>query len=162
MNEMKKILSVLIIAGLIISCGSNKNIMKAELVPGPKALIYKTRADYYDKVPIGLSADKKQVVSYPDPSDLRTGETWLMPTKLTKGYLLDNKGIGVNVAFLKYSYAEYAALTELPEPQELMQAIIDPDPITELWDCGMRSEFNNIRDLKQIIRDNFTGCKKLK
>ena len=146
----------------MVSCGSNKRVLVSDLVPGPKALIYKTRANYFDKVPISLSDDKTAVTSYPDPSDLKIGDKLLLPSHLTKGYLLDNRGISPNVAFLKYSYEEYAALTRPPDAKELMQSILDPDPIIELWDCGQRSDFTQLKELKQIIRKKFQNCKKLK
>ncbi|MBK7113740.1 MAG: hypothetical protein IPH60_15015 [Flavobacteriales bacterium] len=35
-----------------------------------------------------------------------------VPTVLGNGYLLDNRGVGLNTVFLKWSYAEYASLNK--------------------------------------------------
>jgi len=144
------------------SCGSQITSMNQEQVPGPKALIYKTKADYFDKVPIALSADKTQVVSFPDPGDLKRGDKLMLPDRLIRSYLLDNKGIGPNTAFLKYTYSEYAALKQVPDPNQLMELILDDDPMIEIWECGMLSDFENTKELKQIIRSKFKDCTKLK
>lgn len=99
-------------------------------------LIYKTKADYSQNVPVLLSADKKHIVSYPAPSDLKHADGYATPIPLANGYLLDRRGISPNVAFLKYTYREYAALPAAPSPATLFDSIIDTDPLVELWNCG--------------------------
>ncbi len=103
---------------------------------GPPALVYKTKTDYFNLVPIILSDDKSSIVSYPHPSDLKSGDNYLTPTVLKNGYLLDNRGIGKNVAFIKLTYQEYGNLKEQPSLDELYALIIDKDPLTELCNCG--------------------------
>jgi hypothetical protein len=113
-------------------------------IPGPRALVYKTKADYSNLVPVILSEDKTQIVSYPHPGDVRVGEKFLTPTRLNRDYFLDNRGIGPDVAFLKLTYEEYAALKSVPELSELYKLIVDIDPLTELCDCGSKSAFSDI------------------
>ena len=112
-------------------------------VPGPRCIVYKTKADYTQMVPVMLSADKSMVVSYPDVKDIYNNGQLAYPTQLSDGYLLDNRGIGTEVAFLKMTYEEYSRLTVTPHPGELMEMIRDKDPLTEMYDCGSRSQYQD-------------------
>ncbi|MDO7847182.1 hypothetical protein Q5H92_12490 [Hymenobacter sp. M29] len=127
------------------------------------ALLYKTRADYHDRVPVLLSADGRSIVSYPAPSDV-SGHL-PQPTALADGYWLDNRGIGPHVAFLKLTYADYAQLTAAPTLAELETLILDRDPLTALCDCGPRTAYANpATDLNALIVAGRlpTRCKVLK
>jgi hypothetical protein len=115
----------------------------ASAKPGPPALIYKTRADYDNRVPVILNESKTTIVSYPHPSDLKNDKGYLTPLRLKKGYLLDRKGINGNVAFLSMTYETYAALKEPPSMQDLEGMIIDRDPLTELCNCGNLSSYTH-------------------
>lgn len=157
-----KTFSTILLIMIALACGSTKNTVLMESTPGPHALVYKTKADYFDKVPILLSEDKKQIISYPSPSDLRQGEQMALPSKLIRGYLLDNRGIGKNVAFLTLTYSEYAKLKEAPSIAELEAAILDDDPLKELWDCGRKTNFSELSDFKKLIRSGFAGYQKIK
>lgn len=128
----------------------------------PKALIYKTRADYFDRVPVLMDAERNRIVSYPDPVDLYQGHSPSLPTRLKNGYLLDNRGIGSRVAFLTYTYAQYGALTKAPPLNQLMDSLLDRHPLTELWDCGSRLLFKKeTEELNSLIDQGFPNCKKL-
>lgn len=109
-------------------------------------IIYKTVKDYRNNVPVILSDDKTQIISYPHPTDLFFGENLALPAQLHNGYLLDNRGIHKNVAFLKFTYGEYSKLKDVPALQELQRNIIDKDPLTELWDCGKKTNFTDIQE----------------
>jgi hypothetical protein len=123
-------------------------------VTGPSVMVYKTRADLADKVPVTLSTDGSSVASYPDPKDLRGASGPPLPTALHKGYLLDNRGINGQVAFLKMTYTEYAALKEAPSAQDLLGMIIDRDPLVELCNCGDKKAFTNeVEQLDRLIDD---------
>ena len=131
--------------------------MTEKTAAGPPTLVYKTRADYQNLVPVLLSDDKSQIVSYPQPSDVKTDNGFQTPTALHNGYLLDNRGIGPNVAFLKLTYEEYSNLSSLPTLPELYAAIRDKNPLTELCNCGNRlafkdaeKEINALIDQKQL------------
>lgn len=121
-------------------------------VTGPHVLVYKTRTDLNDKVPIILSADGSTVVSYPAPTDIKGTNGPALPSPLHDGYLLDNRGIGENVAFISMSYSEYAALPKAPSPDALLAMVIDKAPLTELCDCGTVNAFHDVTSqLDQLI-----------
>ncbi len=143
-----------------------KSIEKTSIESGttalPSCLVYKTRGDYADKVPVLLNAEKTAIISYPAPSDLGPEGKTSSPVVLEQGYLLDKRGITVNVAFLEYTYEQYANLKKVPGKEELFKKIIDKSPLTELWDCGVRSPENcDVERLNKLIRENFPGCKAL-
>jgi hypothetical protein len=122
-------------------------------VPGPKCVVYKTKSDYLRNVPVALSSDKKSIVSFPDVKDVFTNGELAYPSPLESGYLLDNRGIGPDVAFLSYSYEEYSKLPETPSASVLMQHILDPDPLTEMYDCGLRGNFEDpVSELNSLIK----------
>lgn len=150
---------------LFISCNlTSKKIVDDTIVineenlnmtyAGPSTIIYKTHKNYFKNVPITLNESKTEIVSYPSPQDIFYNGELGYPTKLKKGYLLDNRGIGRNAVFLKYSYEEYSKLKEAPSLDDLMKGIIDKEPFTEIWDCGSRYNFKDIEiELNEIIRN---------
>lgn len=163
------IFSLLILNGCgIAKKAENPEVLKVEdpvlnygVHASAKALVYKTRGDYYNRVPVLLNAEKNRIISYPDPIDLYRGSTPTLPTRLKNGYLLDNRGIGANVAFLTYTYETYGALKKLPELNQLMDSLLDRNPLTELWDCGSRSLFKKeVEELNALIDNGFPNCKK--
>ncbi|MCC8112593.1 MAG: hypothetical protein LIP03_01115 [Bacteroidales bacterium] len=95
----------------------------------PKAVIYKTNGDYNDNVPITLSADGKSVVSFPAPTDLRENST---PLPVGNGWLLDRRGgIGINTAFLTYTYSQYRDLAQAPSVTQLLDSVIPGARVVE-------------------------------
>ncbi len=100
-------------------------------------MIYKTRGEYSVFVPVGLSPGSAKISNQPGIQDVvyvDSGE-FKTPTPLHQGYLLDNQGVALDTAFTDMTYAEYAALSELPQPENLFKRIVDTDPITELYEC---------------------------
>src|ERR1035437_2915807 len=83
----------------------------------PEVLVYKTKGNYKNLVPVLLSPDRKRVVSYPGPGDLKTGDEYAVPVLLHNGYLLDRRGVGWHTAFIKLTYEEYSKLTTVPPPE---------------------------------------------
>ena len=149
---MKKII-YLIIAVFMFGCKSQSSVKHTNTAPQfvavlPHVFIYKTKHDYKNNVPVLLSEDKTQIVSYPHPTDLIIGGNLALPLQLQNGYLLDNRGINKNVAFLKYTYQEYSNFKSAPKLEELYKNIIDKDPLTELYDCGKKASFVDLK--KQI------------
>ncbi|MBN1339497.1 MAG: hypothetical protein JXA03_09245 [Bacteroidales bacterium] len=132
--------------------------------PGPPVIIYKTKNNYYDKVPVILSEDKESIASYPDIRDVYRNGQYSYPTRLNDGFLLDNRGIDRNVAFLKLTYGEYSKLEKTPSGSELMEMILDPDPLTEMYHCGSRSKYKDVEgDLNgRIDAGDFTGFEKVR
>lgn len=104
-------------------------------ITGSAVIVYKTRNNYNDLVPVGLSDDKTKIVSYPDPKDVQSQPK---PTALDNGYLLDHRGIGKNVAFLKITYEAYAQLPQAPPMDSLQKWILDKNPLLEIYACGQR------------------------
>ncbi len=107
----------------------------------PKALpyhiIYKTRKNYFNNVPVILSSDKKRITSYPDPGQLKNSGFGFHPFKLNEGYLENIHGLlNEHVAFLSISLDDYVNLKELPNDSTLMSWIIDKDPLTYMCKCG--------------------------
>jgi len=125
-------------------------------------IIYKTSADYNNKVTITLNEEGDQVKSFPAPSDLFTNGILAVPVKLKKGYLLDQRGIHPNSAFTSFTYEEYRNLDTAPSPTELLNSVIDSDPFLEMYDCGKWSEFrDSLKKINRIITQDFKGCKDL-
>ena len=170
---MKIIIPILIIFSL--GCNTNSKVVQSasdksdEFVPdfaaGVPVMVYKTKADYNKLVPVILSDDKTTIVSYPHPNDIRSGNSFQFPDPLHDGYLLDNRGIGKNVAFLKLSYEEYANLESVPDLKQLFELIIDKDPLTELCNCGLKTAFTDEQaQLNELIDANKMrkSCKVIK
>lgn len=170
-------ISIIMISTLIFSCKPSSTINKKKKVEiekqkemeqgakaGPPVIIYKTNADYYDKVPVTLSEDKSDIVSFPGIKDVFYKGKLAYPTRLNKGYLLDNRGIDKNTAFLNITYEEYSKLEKTPSKDELYKMVLDKDPITEMYYCGSKYDYKDIvTELNDIIdEDMLTAMKKLK
>ncbi len=123
---------------------------------GPKVIIYKTKADYYHNVPVTLSEDKSEIVSYPGIKDIFYKGELAYPTKLNDNFLLDNRGIDKNVAFLKYTYEQYSKLDKTPTIDELFANILDNDPITEMYYCGSKFDYKDLVNQLNVAIDNNT------
>lgn len=153
-------------------CGSRKStpppavatpepkIQKAEVISNavPHAIVYKTKKDYSQNVPVILSDDKTRIVSYPSIRDIYYKGELAYPTKLSDGFWLDNRGINLNVAFTKYTYEEYSTFEKTPSIEALFDNIIDINPLVTIVDCGNKYKYeDNIEALNQLIKDNFPG-----
>jgi hypothetical protein len=126
----------------------------------PPIIVYKTRQNYDKNVAVMLSDDKKSIVSYPHPSDVSVNS---YPTPLKNGYLLDNRGIGKNTAFISLTYEEYAALEKVPSIAELYNLIIDKDPLLRMYSCGNRIyESDLVTVLNQWIDKKCKNCERIK
>lgn len=171
---MKNVTLFSLIVLVMFGCKSQKNngSSKDRLIPVetqfvnalPHIVIYKTVKDYSHNLPVLLSDDKTQIISYPHPTDLFIGENLALPAKLHNGYLLDNRGIGKNVAFLRFTYEEYSKLQVVPSLKELYENIIDQNPLIELWDCGTKANFTNLeKQLNEWIDKNLLveKCKRI-
>ena len=133
-------------------------------VASPPCLIYKTREDYSQNIPVILSEDKSAILSYPDVKDIYYKGILAYPTLLYDGFLLDNRGISLNVAFLSLTYKEFSEMTKTPSSSELMKLIIDKDPLKELYQCGKRSQYSDLeKELNDlIVSRKINSCKRLK
>jgi len=143
---------------------SNDSVKRTMGISSPPCIIYRTRKDYSSNVPVILSPGKSKIVSYPDKKDIYYNGTFAIPTPLAEGFLLDNRGIGVQVAFLSYTYEQYSRLAVTPPTTDLMSLILDKDPLTEMYQCGQRGQYTNIvQELNDLINSGkLCTCKKLK
>lgn len=151
---------------ILFSCKGNKELTKkTEIIQTPivsnendraHLIVYKTKANYDNYIPIILSENKTEIISYPAPSDvISAANKFLKPTLLNNGYLLDNKGINRNVAFVKITYEEYAKLQNVPTLKDLYSLIVDKDPLIEIYDCGIRTELvDDIIKINNLIDSN--------
>jgi hypothetical protein len=121
---------------------------------GPPTIVYKTKADYHNKIPVLLNDDKTKIVSYPGVKDIYSDGKPALPSRLQDGYLLDNRGIGKNVAFLNITYEEYGRRSEAPSLMEMMNLIVDKNPLKEMYDCGNRYQYKDVvMEMNQIIEN---------
>lgn len=133
-------------------------------------MIYRTKADYTQLVPITLDDDHNSITNYPDPVDVGP---YSVPLQLNSGYLFDRRGIGANTAYTSYTYEAFHALSHVPSTAEFESHIVERYPLVELWDCTQRyyqlessmsgsgSEDRQIEILNAIIADGFKGCSQL-
>lgn len=140
----------------------NPLVTTSSSVSEPLAIVYKTTKDYSNLVPVIMNVERTKIVSYPDPIDLKSDGKLSIPTPLSQGYLLDNRGINENVVFLSYTYEAYSRLTKVPTMSELMLSIVDKYPLSALIYCGPHSEYqNDTNKLNTLIDNGFIGCKKM-
>jgi hypothetical protein len=118
------------------------------------AIIYRTRADYSQYVPITLSDDGSTVASYPAPGDIYYRGVLSKPTVLADGYLLDNRGVNPHTVFIKMTYEEYSSRPQAPTLVELYKMIIDKAPFTEIYDLGPRNLYaeDEVNSINAIIQ----------
>jgi hypothetical protein len=137
---------------------------EAKVKAGPPVIIYKTKSDYNNLVPVTLNPEKSEIASFPGVKDIFLKGELATPTILSNGYLLDNRGIDENVAFLDITYEDYSQLEKTPDKEELFQKILDSDPLTEMYRCGTRFDYKNlVEELNRKIENNELGsCEKLK
>jgi len=110
---------------------------------GPQVVVYKTKKNYNNYVPVVLSDDKKSIVIYPAPQDVFFNGKLAYPTKLAKGYLLDNRGLNIHSAFLDITYKKYSKMKEI-DPAMLMKHIKSSNPFLFIYQCGYRKSYKDI------------------
>jgi hypothetical protein len=147
---------LLLTAIAVLLCSFKPQNMMAPVI------VYKMRNDYSNKVPVTLSADKKKVASYPAPTDVYYNGKLALPTVLANGYYLDNRGIGANTAFTKYTYEEYSKLSAAPSLDDLYHSIIDKDPFTVIYVVDKTTGRDIDKINEAIKKKDFSGWKVLK
>lgn len=153
---------------LLVGCLSSKTTVPMvenqsnQMVRSPKAIVYKTVRDYHLNVPVLMDAQKQNIISYPAPSDAFYKSALALPTPLSNGFWLDNRGINQYVAFTSYTYDEYSKLPAAPDLTTLKSKIIDLNPLVEMYECGFRADYQDeIVELNALIGAGFPSCKRL-
>lgn len=100
---------------------------------GPPVIIYKTNEPVEDFVPIRLSDDHKEIVFYPDPSDLAKTTSLGKPVKLLKNYWLGKGGISKNTAFLNITRSEYVKLKGPLSESVMKSKIMSSVKFEKIW-----------------------------
>jgi hypothetical protein len=134
--------------------------VRGSTIAHPPTIIYKTRSDYAKHIPVNLSTDHTYIISYPGVKDIYYNGELSYPTVLAYGYLLDNRGISPQVAFLDFTYEQYRNLAETPTADELFKHIIDADPLTELFSCPGERDTTHLNIL--IKANGLMHCANLK
>tara|TARA_B110000211_G_scaffold118655_1_gene137453 strand:- start:400 stop:873 length:474 start_codon:yes stop_codon:yes gene_type:complete len=142
----------------------NINGIEMDFTTGQPLIIYKTKLDYSQNVPVILSEDKLKIVSYPHPTDVFYKSKLAYPIKLENEYLLDNLGININIAYLSLTLKEYSQYKDVPLLKELYKLIIDQNPLKEFYNCGNRQNLTNeLIEINNIItQERLVKCKCLK
>ncbi len=155
-----------ILAAFITGCGAGRNATADDRADRTRpVMVYRTKHDVHDKVPVGLSDDRRHIVSYPHPKDLMADGGLRTPTALIQGYWLDNLGVGPNTGFIALTYSEYAALPEAPSITEMEAMLIDRDPWEALCDCGVMGTLQDpVKELNAWLKKRKLAerCKTLK
>lgn len=162
----KRYLLILPITFLLTTCQTTKNRVLMQEVTVQKAvnkaIIYKTIHNYNLLVPVIMNEDRTKIISYPDPSDIYYQGKLSVPAQLANGYLLDNRGINENVAFLSFTYQEYSKLKEAPPMSILLSRIVDKYPLKALVYCGERAQYQqDVKELNKLIKSGLIGCKRV-
>ena len=167
--------AVLLSGILLLACSAGRNALSAaepvraqatelrtSAAEQPDAVVYKTKADFSNRVPVIMDAKHEHIVSYPAPGDVYYRGELAKPTALNDGFWLDNRGINEHVAFLDYTYEEYSRLEQTPDVQVLESRIVERYPLQEMYVCGRRSRFaDEVAELNSLIEQGFPGCRKL-
>ncbi len=157
---MKKIIIIILSISLFWSCSSTKERTVIKGVQKPQ-IIYKTKKDYSQNVPIQMNKEKTKITGFPAPSDLKINGELQTPIPLNNNYLYDRRGISINTVFIKMTYKEYSKLKKIPSTNVLMNMIIEKNPMVELFYCPDLKQGVDVKTMNALIKNNFPECKKI-
>ena len=117
----------------------------------PNATAFKMSGNYSKNVGITLNPDGS-VLYFPAPSDITADSE---PIDLGDGWWLNCQGLGLNSVFTKYTFSEYAAMSEAPSPHQLLLEVIPGAKVTQMIELPMTlSEAQqNIEAAKESIKN---------
>jgi len=162
MKRSAIIVTVILTLVFAVSCKIKETTNSTDSYAMPKAIIYKTSGNYNMNVPVLLNSEKTAIVSYPSKSDIYYNGEFAFPLILKDGFLLDRRGINLNVAFIDLTYEEYSKLQVQPSAGDLFKRIVDKNPLTEMWECERPSEQKEeIKYFNEIIEGGFKNCKSI-
>lgn len=160
---MNRIVSVVAAALLLLVSGckfQKKTAPKGDIFvplfqPGPHAILYKTKANYSNLVPVGMNDSGTRIVSYPAVQDVATmllGHS-VQPIAMRKHYLLDNFGIGPNSAYLDITWEQYSKYNEI-NADILLKHVKFTKPFLVMYDCGLKTDIEKLeKQLNRLIKD---------
>jgi hypothetical protein len=129
---------------------------------GPRAVVYQTQGtvNYDNLVAVTLLEDGAGIASFPTLEEANALAN-ATPTSLDGGFKTDNRGIlNARTAFLKLTYAEYAALKTEPTEAMVYSWILDKKPFVQICDCGAKSRFA-AKDLNILVKTKLKRCRQL-
>ena len=117
----------------------------------PKATAFRMSGDFEDNVAVTLNADG-ELTYFPAPSDITADSR---PVSLGDGWWLNNQGLSPKSVFTKYTFAQYAALTEVPSPSQLKKEIIPGAMVTQFIELpfDINQARNNLQEIKDYLKD---------
>ncbi len=168
---MQHLFVFFIVILLLYSCKTHREIPPAAVVnhadivhfrPDSPMVIYKTRADYSQFVPVRMNADRTEIIEAPHPADLIHQGRLAFPVALNQGYWIDNLGITPDVAYLRFTIENYSKLDEPLSVEIMMRYILDAYPLTEMYRCGYRNEYRDIfKEVNVLVARGLTNCMKI-
>lgn len=116
----------------------------------PDATAFRMSGDYSNNVAITISPDGI-LIYFPDPQDITADSE---PISLGEGWWLNNQGLGPNSVFTKYTFAEYAALPQVPSIEELKKSILPGAKVTDFIELPMKigEASNNLQAVKDYLK----------
>lgn len=100
----------------------------------PNATIFRMNGNYSNNVAVTLSPEG-ELTYFPAPSDITADSE---PVEIGEGWWLNNQGLGPNSVFTKYTFAEYAALPEVPSVEQLKLSIIPGAKVTDFKELPVK------------------------
>jgi len=168
---MHRLVILLLIIVFLYSCRARGEMPLAAFVhhadiihfrPDSPLVIYKTRADYSQFVPVRMNANRTEIIKAPHPSEFIHQGRLSLPVAINQGYWIDNIGISPDVAYLRFTIENYSKLDE-PLPVEIMlRYILDAYPLLEMYQCGYRYEYRDIfSEVNVLVARGLTNCIKM-
>lgn len=115
----------------------------------PRATLYKTNGNYDQNVVANYDSQSGTFISFPAPTDVSSDSS---PLVMNGGWLLDRRGgVGATTVFLRWTYAEYHELANVPSIDELRHAIIPNARVTEMVQLNITS-YAAQRDTAEVNR----------
>lgn len=117
----------------------------------PQASAFRMSGNYSNNVAIGMNANG-DITYFPAPTDITADSK---PIDLGNGWWLNRQGIGENAIFTKYTFAEYAALPQVPSIAQLKNSVIPGAHVTQMVELPMTpgDALKNISDLKEYVKN---------
>jgi hypothetical protein len=164
---MKNIIYI-VLAISLIACSSKKEATTeksentAQVQMLAQTIIYKTKKDFSQLVPVQMNKERTKIVAYPSPKDLMKSGELQTPIVLDKGYYLDRRGVNTNTVFINMTYEAYAALKKAPPVSEMKELIVEKDPFVEMYVCPDLKQNASVEEMNKVVASGCKSCKRIK